>query len=132
MVPGYFAEEIQKARPQIPKGVDDGVCDNWTPLLAIAEIAKVQRAQKARDAAAELSVKDDSDVEQDLRTELLRDIWTAFDEAIGDNQRRMTTSTLIESLKGMEEAPWSTHRVQVQIPLSTSRSKSAISNRSES
>ena len=55
--------------------------------------------------------------EQDIRFELLKDIRAIFDEEGGDACKAITTTTLIEKLCQLEEAPWSTfHRGELLSP----------------
>ena len=103
-------KQVGAARPQIPFGLNDRASDNWSPLLAIADLAGGEWGVRARSVALELSgaCRDD---EQDIRFELLKDIRTIFDGEGGDECKAITTSTLIEKLCELEEAPWSTlHR----------------------
>jgi putative DNA primase/helicase len=100
------------ARPQIPFGLNDRASDNWSPLLAIADLAGEEWGRRARAVALELSggTRDD---EQDIRFELLKDIRAVFNDEGGDACKAITTSFLIEKLCQREEAPWATfHRGQ--------------------
>jgi putative DNA primase/helicase len=101
---------LRSARPAIPFGMNDRAADNWSPLLAIADLAGEDWGNKARSAAVELSggIRDD---EQDIRFELLKDIRAIFDEEGAQECRAVTTASLIEKLCHLEEAPWVTfHR----------------------
>jgi putative DNA primase/helicase len=101
---------VGAARPQIPFGLNDRASDNWSPLLAIADLAGEEWGRRARAVALELSggTRDD---EQDIRFELLKDIRAVFIDEGGDACKAITTSFLIEKLCQIEEAPWATfHR----------------------
>ena len=109
-------KRVGAARPQIPFGLNDRASDNWSPLLAIADLAGGEWGVRARSVALELSggARDD---EQDIRFELLKDIRAIFDGEGGDTCKALTTSTLIEKLCELEEAPWSTfHRGELLTP----------------
>jgi hypothetical protein len=85
----------------LPDELDDRAQDGWEPLLAIARLAGGTWPQRARAAAVALS-SERGDVEDDsLGMVLLRDTRTAFGE-----DRRLTTSQLIERLCAIELSPW--------------------------
>jgi putative DNA primase/helicase len=101
---------LRTARPEMPFGMNDRASDNWSPLLAIADLAGGGWGKKARSAAIELSggIRDD---EQDIRFELLKDIRAIFEEEGDEACKAVTTSSLIKKLCQFEEAPWATfHR----------------------
>ena len=97
---------IGVARPAIPSGLNNRASDNWSPLLAIADLAAGEWPLRARAAAIELS-GGGKDEEQDVRFELLKDIRAIFD-AEGTDSKAITTSILIDRLCDLEESPWST------------------------
>src|SRR5262245_66638727 len=69
-------EGLTKAQPQIPAGFDNRVRRNWWVLLAAAELAGADCAERARKAATAMEgVQDLTDIE----IELLRDIKAAFE-----------------------------------------------------
>ena len=98
---------VGTARPQMPYGLNDRASDNWSPMLAIADLAGEEWGRRARSVALELSggVRDD---EQDIRFELLKDIRAVFNDEGGGTCKALTTSFLIEKLCELEEAPWAT------------------------
>ena len=102
-----YGKTIGRARPALPYGLNDRAADNWSPLLAIADLAGGEWGKRARTAAIELSarVRDD---EQDVRFELLKDIRGIFEGEGGEACKAITTCTLIEKLCELEEAPWAT------------------------
>jgi putative DNA primase/helicase len=101
---------VGRARPAVPYGLNDRACDNWSPLLAIADLAGGEWPQRARAAALELSGAGRDD-EQDVRFELLKDIRAIFDAESKESCKAITTAILIDMLCELEEAPWSTfHR----------------------
>jgi hypothetical protein len=95
-------EALSKAQPQIPAGFHNRTRRNWWLLLAIAELAGANWADKARKAASSIEgVRDVGDVE----VELLSDIKAAFDASGLDE---ISTAALIEKLAEDEERPWAT------------------------
>jgi putative DNA primase/helicase len=109
-------KRVGAARPQIPFGLNDRASDNWSPLLAIADLAGGDWGVRARSVALELSGASRND-EQDIRFELLKDIRAIFEEEGGDACKAIATTTLIEKLCQLEEAPWSTfHRGELLSP----------------
>ena len=67
---------LSKAQPQIPAGFHNRVRRNWWLLMAIAELAGSDWADRARKAA--ISIEGVQDV-GDIETELLADIKGVFD-----------------------------------------------------
>ena len=100
-----YGKTIGRARPEVPYGLNDRAADNWSPLLAIADLAGAEWGKRARTASVELTRKVGDD-EQDLRFELLKDIRAIFDEEGGEACKAISTSTLLGKLCKMEEAPW--------------------------
>jgi hypothetical protein len=95
-------EGLAKARPQIPTGFDNRVRRNWWVLLAAAELAGADCAERARKAATAMEgIQDITDIE----IELLRDIKAAFD---ADGSAEISTKALITALSADEERPWAT------------------------
>jgi hypothetical protein len=95
-------EALSKAQPQIPAGFHNRTRRNWWLVLAVAELAGADWADKARKAASSIEgVREVGDVE----VELLSDIKAAFD-ASGLNE--ISTAALIEKLVEDEERPWPT------------------------
>lgn len=100
-----YGKTIGRARPEVPYGLNDRAADNWSPLLAIADLAGADWGKRARTASVELTRRVGDD-EQDLRFELLKDIRAVFEEEGGEACKAVTTSTLLGKLCKMEEAPW--------------------------
>ena len=95
------------ARPQVPPGLNDRASDNWSPLLAIADLAGGEWGTRARTVALSVSGGAQNE-EQDIRFELLKDIRAIFDEEGGERCRALTSASLIEKLSQGEESPWGT------------------------
>ena len=84
----------------MPDGIEDRDADVWEPLLTIADAAGGDWPQKARVAAVAL-VAQSKETSPSLGVRLLGDCRSVF----GDDDA-LHTSTLIERLVAMEEAPW--------------------------
>jgi hypothetical protein len=95
-------ECLGKAQPQIPAGFHNRVRRNWWVLLAAAELAGADSAERARKAATAMEgVQDIVDIE----IELLRDIKAVFD---ADDLVEISTKALITALSADDERPWAT------------------------
>jgi hypothetical protein len=84
----------------MPPGVEDRAADVWEPLLAIADGAGGDWPRIAREAAVTF-VTEARDTPATLGVRLLADIRASF----GDDEH-MATTVLLDTLNGMEEAPW--------------------------
>ena len=105
-----WGKTVGATRPLIPYGLNDRAADNWSPLLAIADLAGGDWGKRARSVAISISggIRDN---EQDIRFELLKDVRTIFEEEGGEACKAFTTSALLQKLCQLEEAPWATfHR----------------------
>lgn len=90
------------ADPGMPAGLHDRACDNWRPLLAIAD--RVGGAWPERARAAALALSGGGEVEdQSVGTMLLADIRAVFEERNAD---RITSEELAHALGQMEHRPW--------------------------
>jgi hypothetical protein len=94
---------LERARPAVPKQLDDRAEEAWEPLLAIAELAGGAWPERARRSALGLSTGEARD-EEELGLRLLADCRAAFEHVADD---RLFTSRLIELLAEDDEAPWS-------------------------
>jgi hypothetical protein len=90
------------ADPVVPDGLHDRAADNWRPLLAIAEAVGGKWPDAARRAARQISGHS-SDFEDELSTELLRDIRTLVRDLGTD---RVASRWITENLVFMEGRPW--------------------------
>lgn len=95
---------LKTSSPSIPNELNDRAADNWTPLLAIAELAGDAWIDCVRDAAVHLSGHKQEPLS--IGVELLQDIKNIFDEK---NLIRLYTYELLENLYSEEEAPWLTY-----------------------
>ena len=119
-------ETLKAARPALPDALNDRACDNWEPLLAIADLAGGEWARKARDAAKALS-GDEVAADDDDGVELLHDIRAVFAATIHD---AIFTKVMIAHLVAEPNARGPPMGVPVNRSL-TGRSRSC-SGRSES
>jgi hypothetical protein len=94
--------DITEAEPEMPAGLSDRAEDVWEPLLALADLAGGDWAQRARRAATELSGKRTDD-EDSHRVQLLRDIRLIFKERGVDE---ISSTELVFALNGIEESTW--------------------------
>jgi len=91
---------LKAARPEMPEGVTDRKAEVWRALLAVADAAGGDWPKRAREACAHFALgAAASDVSLGVR--LLADLKAIFGE-----RDRMTTVDILETLTGMEEAPW--------------------------
>jgi putative DNA primase/helicase len=97
------ADEVRKAEPRLPEALDDRPSDNWTPLLAIADVIGGTWPEAGRRAALALSGAAEDD---DLGVMLLADLRELVDER-GPDCDRYASADVVEWLKRREERPWS-------------------------
>jgi hypothetical protein len=95
-------EALARAQPQIPPGFHNRVRRNWWLLMAIAELAGPEWAERARRAASSIEgVREVGDIE----IELLADTKGIFE---AENAEEISTKSLIGKLCEDEERPWAT------------------------
>lgn len=102
--------EICNARPQIPDELNDRAQDNWEPLLAIAELAGEDWAQKAREAAIPSAEdEEESDISVMLLADIQRVFATVHTDVIGGRRvKRIQTKQLLHALALDDSRPWAT------------------------
>ena len=94
------AVAIEGQDPEIPEAIFNRAADNWEPLLAIAEAAGSEVADRARKVAlAACGVEQ----EQSIGALLLADIRDAFWERGAD---KVASAELVEVLTAMADRPW--------------------------
>lgn len=86
--------------PEMPRTLSDRAEDIWQPLIVIADSAGEDWPAQAREAAESIYGTPDP-ADDSLGVRLLSDIRSIM------RSDRITTSELLESLTGLEEAPWS-------------------------
>jgi hypothetical protein len=95
----FHVDALAVARPELPDELTDRQQDVWEPLLAIAELADEDWAQRARLAAVALSTG--TEVDESIGVHLLADCRHVF-----DGEERLSTARLIRLLVQLDEAPW--------------------------
>jgi len=93
-------DRLKSARPDIPNVGNDRATDNWTPLIAIAELAGGEWPELAYRAIKALEMTDDKDT---IRQMLLADIKAVFENRGAD---RISSKILVEELVEIEDHPW--------------------------
>ncbi|MGJ8619769.1 MAG: DUF3631 domain-containing protein [Methylophilaceae bacterium] len=103
-----YCDEINTARPELPKELSDRAQDNWEPLLAIASCASEEWLQRATAAALKLSSA--SNESMSTGNELLSDIQYIFESKSPEGQslEKISTVNLIEQLSLIHDGPWKT------------------------
>jgi hypothetical protein len=94
-------EELGRAYPVMPEGVEDRDADVWEPLLAIADAIGGEWPKRARVAAVTL-VTAAADKEPSLGIRLLSDLRDIF----GGEYDQMTTADALNRLHTLPESPW--------------------------
>ena len=89
---------LVEPEPQLPNGLNDRACDNWRPLLAIADLAGGEWPLQARRAAYLLSGEAQDGA---IGVELLKDIRVGF----GDHEV-IRSADLVAKLVADPERPW--------------------------
>jgi hypothetical protein len=96
------AELEQARRPSIPQGLRDRAAECWRPLFAIADLAGEEWADRARQAALNLSMGARGD-EASIGIRLLEDVRALFAERETDT---FFSSVLVPALNEIETSPW--------------------------
>lgn len=96
-------DALSIADPETPQGLNDRACDNWRPLLAIADLIGADCASLAREAAIHLSaIKEDEDESPAIM--LLTDIKEIFAKEKG--RIKISSEDLLYKLCEMDDRPW--------------------------
>lgn len=100
-------ERLRLAEPMIPESLHDRACDNWLPLMAIAEAAGGDWPTLATKAAEKLSGHDDDETPAIQLLEDLRFLFgTAQKEAGDDEPVSLSSNEIVAKLTAMEDRPW--------------------------
>jgi len=91
--------KLEAAIPAMP--VEDRAADTWEPLVAVADLAGGGWPKLARDACRRLTADAAEADDGSLGERLLADLRVVFGDALA-----LWTTTLIERLAGLDEAPW--------------------------
>lgn len=103
---GDHAEALRQQDPAVPEQLNDRAGDNWTPLIAIADVIGGEWSEWARAAAIELSTSQKSQ-DDSIGVQLLSDIRTIVYASRVD---RMSSKELCKQLAALEEQPWQAWR----------------------
>jgi len=93
-------DDMKKARPEMPLGVEDRAADCWEPLLAVADAAGGHWPDIARAAAVAL-VASARDANPSMGILLLEHCRTVFGDA-----DRLPSEQLLLHLHDLPESPW--------------------------
>jgi putative DNA primase/helicase len=96
--------ELRNVDPVMPGQLSDLGCDNWRPLLAIADAIGGDWPGRAREAA--LLLNHSAATEEDEGTLLLTDLKELF-ETRGESF--LLSDEIVKDLCGLEERPWATY-----------------------
>jgi hypothetical protein len=94
-------EDIRNTDPEPPAGLNDRAADNWSPLLAIAELAGGDWPGRIKVAIAALTVLEGDN--EGIGVLLLKDMQHVFTER---NVDAISSEALAGYLHGLEERPW--------------------------
>jgi putative DNA primase/helicase len=95
-----YEHKLKHANPQLPNIDNDRALDNWTPLLAIADLIGGSWPEKVRSAMVKFEGQKDDD---NIRIILLQDIKKVFDER---GCKRLWTQDLLAALISVDDRPW--------------------------
>lgn len=98
-----FGEQLKQARrPAVPAGLRDRAGECWRPIFAIGDVIGNGWAERARQAAVNLSMGADGD-EASKGIRVLEDIRQVFAE---HDTETLFSSGLSEALNEIETSPW--------------------------
>lgn len=92
---------LKAANPELPAIDNDRALDNWTPLLAIADLAGGEWPKSARNAMQEIEAGKEDD---SARVMLLQDIQKIFKDRACE---KLSSQNLVDALVAIEDRPWS-------------------------
>lgn len=96
-------DALRHSLPPVPDELSDRAADNWSPLLAVADLAGEEWPERARRAAVSLSTA--AAEPQEFSVMALHDVWTLL-ELRGP---RIRTEDVVAALVRLEERPWSAY-----------------------
>jgi hypothetical protein len=86
-------------KPPMPEGLTGGQCDNWRPLISIADACGPEVGELAR----EIAVKMCRTLDEDFEVLLLRDIRDLFDQKRAD---RLASAAIVDNLNLLPHGLW--------------------------
>jgi len=99
-------ERLAQADPDMPEGLSDRACDNWRPLIALADAAGGQWPELARAAAVALCKRTDED-DISPGEQVLADMLAFMAEQDCD---RVSSDEIVDALLAREDRPWNEYR----------------------
>ena len=94
------SDKIAHAQPEIPSTLNDRAADIWEPLFAIADLARGEWPELARQAAQKLSAGDD---DLTLIAYFLKDLRNLM---LIRNAEKMLSREIVSALNPMHDRPW--------------------------
>ncbi|MBM3956856.1 MAG: DUF3631 domain-containing protein [Gemmatimonadetes bacterium] len=86
-----------------PEFLNDRAAENWTPVLAVMQVAAPSRVPELIEDAKEIEVEEAKD--DSIGVQLLSDILETFDSLRAE---KLSTKFLLSRLKQLDERPWAT------------------------
>jgi hypothetical protein len=107
----HAREQLRGYRPVMPDGVTDRAADVWEPLLVVADLARGQWPERARDACKAMVKSAAADrAAASAGVRLLRDLHPITEEARKAGRAALFTTELLDALNKDQESPWRTWR----------------------
>ncbi|HEX2257940.1 MAG TPA: DUF3631 domain-containing protein [Afifellaceae bacterium] len=91
---------LRSAEPEMPRALAGRRADNWRHLIAIADAARGNWPQRARQAAESLTCADSSETAAIMLLADIRDIFN------GRSTDRLSSKELVDALTELEDRPW--------------------------
>jgi len=91
--------KVAASDPATPSSLNDRAADNWTPLLAIADLC----GWREQAEAAALALSGDADDSDSVNVMLLADVHKVFEARKVD---RLPSQSICDELAKMEDRPW--------------------------
>ena len=91
------------SKPAMPERLTGGQCDNWRPLIAVADACGPEVGEIARGIAVKMC----QNLDEDFEVLLLRDIRDVFDQTRRD---RLPSAVIVEHLNLLPHGLWSDWR----------------------
>jgi hypothetical protein len=99
----WAANLVLDVQPPMPEQLTGGQCDNWRPLISLADACGSEIGQLAREVAAQIC----RGLDEDFEILLLRDLRDVFDQQRVD---RLASAVIVENLNLLPHGLWSDWR----------------------
>lgn len=96
-------DALRVAEPELPLGLNDRACDNWRPLLAIADLIGNDCPKIARQSAFNLSTTKEEE-DESAGVTLLKSIKEIFEN--DKYLSKISTEELLKKLHELDDSPW--------------------------